>query len=428
MTVNVPWYFNRAMYGGVNSYSSGEDNNGEYSHSGSGNSGSGGSGSGSGSGQIVPKLSSSITGGGGSHDNSQQVQQLQQQQHYLSRAVDNYTGGVPINSSIYEAYDHTFVTCPTSIRFRFLYTFLKKNTDKKIMVFFSTTNSVRYHAKLLQHFHVPTLTMHGQQRREKFINKFFQFSDLEEGILCTSDGAGRDLDIPPSVDWVVQYEPPEDPSEYILRVARISCNSDRVGRSLLFLNPGEKSGFLKYYYSANIPVSEFEIPMRSLKDVQSDIEYHVNNNESSSSSSSDTLLRYARDAYGSYLIAYASHGFRDVYNVHDLNKSDVATAFGLVGDMAPDDDDMTAETDTMATSYVGGNGLGHESYSGGGGGGRNRRSSRNNGTGSGGGGGRNNKWEKKEKEKNKTWMKGNKSWPHSQIKMHPKFKGSVQDY
>ena len=101
----------------------------------------------------------------------------------------------------------------------------------------------------------------------------------------------------------------------------------------------------------------------------------------------------------------------------------VATAFGLVGDMAPDDDDMTAETDTLATSHVGGNGLGHESYSGGGGGGRNRRSS----TGSGGGG-RNNKWEKKEKEKNKTWMKGNKSWPHSQIKMHPKFKGSVQDY
>jgi hypothetical protein len=113
-----------------------------------------------------------------------------------------------------------------------------------------------------------------------------------------------------------------------------------------------------------------------------------------------------------------------VYNVHDLNKSDVATAFGLVGDMAPDDDDMTAETDTLATSYVGGNGLGHESYNGGGGGGRNRRSS----TVSGGGGGRNNKWEKKEKEKNKTWMKGNKSWPHSQIKMHPKFKGSVQDY
>merc|ERR1719261_781328 len=126
--------------------------------------------------------------------------------------------------------------------------------------------------------------MHGKQRRERFINQFFKFSDLEEGILCATDAAGRDLDIPPSVDWVIQFEPPEDPSEFILRVARISCDSDRVGRSLLFLNPGEQ-GFLKYYHSASIPVSEFEIP-KSLADVQSHIEYHVNEKEQ--------LLRYAR--------------------------------------------------------------------------------------------------------------------------------------
>jgi len=323
---------------------------------------------------------------------------VKQQQNYLSKAVDNYNAVVPIDSNIYEAYDHTFVTCPENLRFRFLYTFLKKNMDKKIMVFFSTTNSAKYHAKLLEHFHVPTLVMHGKQRRERFINQFFKFSDLEEGMLCATDAAGRDLDIPPSVDWVVQFEPPEDPSEYILRVARISCNSDRVGRSLLFLNPGEKSGFLKYYHSASIPVSEFEIPS-SLADVQSHIEYHVNESE--------RLLRYAKDAYGSYLIAYASHGFRDVYNVHDLQKEDVAIAFGIV-ESDTHDDDKTAETDTLATPFscVGGDS------------GLDKIDSRRSGSG------RNdrNKWEKKEKSKNKSWMKGEKSWPHSQIKMHPKFK------
>jgi len=320
------------------------------------------------------------------------------QQNYLSKAVDNYNAVVPIDSNIYEAYDHTFVTCPENLRFRFLYTFLKKNMDKKIMVFFSTTNSAKYHAKLLEHFHVPTLVMHGKQRRERFINQFFKFSDLEEGILCATDAAGRDLDIPPSVDWVVQFEPPEDPSEYILRVARISCNSDRVGRSLLFLNPGEKSGFLKYYHSASIPVSEFEIPS-SLADVQSHIEYHVNESE--------RLLRYAKDAYGSYLIAYASHGFRDVYNVHDLQKEDVAIAFGIV-ESDTHDDDKTAETDTLATPFscVGGDS------------GLDKIDSRRSGSGRGD----RNKWEKKEKSKNKSWMKGEKSWPHSQIKMHPKFK------
>lgn len=267
---------------------------------------------------------------------------------YLSNAVDNHKAIVPIDSTLYEAYDHTFVTCPEHLRFRFLYTFVKKNLDKKIILFFSTANSAKFHAKLLGHFHIPgVLTMHGKQSREKFIHHFFKFSDLDTGILCATDAAGRDLDIPPSVDWVVQFEPPDDPSEYILRVARISNDSDRVGRSLLFLNPGEQ-GFLKYYHSASIPVSEFEIPTGKLADVQTHIEYHVNESE--------RLLRLARDAYGSYLIAYASHGFRDVYNVHDLNKHDVASAFGLVG-LPAVMDDLTMETDTLAVSSYGGGGI-----------------------------------------------------------------------
>ena len=71
---------------------------------------------------------------------------------------------------------------------------------------------------------------------------------------------------------------------------------------------------------------------------------------------SKRLCRYARDAYGSYLIAYASHGFRDVYNVHDFNKEDVSMSFGLVRGLTTPDD-ATAYTDTLInaslSSYVG---------------------------------------------------------------------------
>lgn len=306
---------------------------------------------------------------------------------YLAKAVDNYQAMVPIDSNIYEAFDHTFVTCPERLRFRFLYTFIRKNLDRKIIIFFSTADSVKFHAKLLNHLKIPVITIHGKQTREKFIHRFFKFSDMHTGILCATDEAGRDLDIPPSVDWVVQFEPPDDPSEYILRVARISCDPDRVGRSLLFLNPGEQ-GFLKYYHSASIPVSEFEIPMHKLAEVQGKIECLVNQNE--------RMLRSSRDAYGSYLIAHASHNFRDVYNVHDLNKQDVASAFGLVG--LPDVDDMTMETETIAADRWEG-------------GAPEKTTTTKKAT-----------WEKKEKPTNDTWMKGmTKSWPHSQIKLHPKF-------
>jgi ATP-dependent RNA helicase DDX18/HAS1 len=310
-------------------------------------------------------------------------------QRYLASAVDNQAAMVPFDSTLFESYDHTFVICPESIRFLFLYTFLKKNADKKIIVFFSTTNSVKFHSRLLEHFHVPCLCMHSKQKKQAFINTFFRFSDLKEGILCATDAEGRDLDIPPSVDWVVQFEPPEDPTEYILRVSRISCDSDRVGRSLLFLNPGEQ-GFLKYYLSAAIPVSEFEIP-KLAENVQGMIEHHVN--------SSERFLRYAEDAYGSYLIAYASHSFRDVYNVHDLNKNDVAAAFGLVKLPAIESDDETSVAS-----------------------GREGQRETTQSAGQAPAEGRSKTWTSNKKPKEKTWLKGEKSWPHCKIKVHPKFR------
>lgn len=290
---------------------------------------------------------------------------------YLAAAVDNYGAMVPLNSDVYENFDHTFVSCPEILRFRFLYTFLKKNLDKKIMIFFSTTDSALFHSKLLGRFHIPVFSMHSRQKREKFINTFLKFSDLEEGILCTTDAAGKDLDIPPSVDYVLQFEAPNDPSEYIMRIARISCDSDRIGRSLLFLNPGE-TGFLKYYDAAAIPVNEFEMPR--LADIQRNIESKVNEDE--------RMLHCAKNAYGSYLLAHASHGYRDIYNVHDLNKADVAVAFGLTS--IPGDDDEEEDS----TYYAGRSGS-----------------------------------PTLEKPKQKDWMRGmKKTWPHSRVKVHPTFK------
>jgi ATP-dependent RNA helicase DDX18/HAS1 len=41
------------------------------------------------------------------------------------------------------------------------------------------------------------------------------------------------------------------------------------------------------------------------------------------------LNRAARDAYRSYLLAYASHSHRDIFNVHELDLQAVGLAFGF---------------------------------------------------------------------------------------------------
>ena len=96
-----------------------------------------------------------------------------------------------------------FVVCPSDVRFRLLYTFLKRNLKKKVMVFFSSCNSVRYHAELLNYIDVPVLDIHGKQKQAKRTTTFFDFCKAQSGILLCTDVAARGLDIP-FVDWIIQ--------------------------------------------------------------------------------------------------------------------------------------------------------------------------------------------------------------------------------
>ena len=53
-----------------------------------------------------------------------------------------------------------YVIVPSDSRFLLLFTFLKKNKDKKVMVFFSSCNSVKYHSELLNYIDLPVLDIH----------------------------------------------------------------------------------------------------------------------------------------------------------------------------------------------------------------------------------------------------------------------------
>lgn len=53
-----------------------------------------------------------------------------------------------------------YVVCPSDRRFLLLFTFLKKNLKKKVIVFFSSCNSVKYHGELLNYIDVPVLDLH----------------------------------------------------------------------------------------------------------------------------------------------------------------------------------------------------------------------------------------------------------------------------
>ena len=55
------------------------------------------------------------------------------------------------------------------------------------------------------------------------------------------------------MDWIIQFDPPDDPKEYIHRVGRTARGKEGRGRALLLLMP-EELGFLKYLKQAKVCV------------------------------------------------------------------------------------------------------------------------------------------------------------------------------
>ena len=213
-----------------------------------------------------------------------------------------------------------YVVCGSDQRFLLLYTFLKRNyLKKKIMVFFSSCNSVQFHAELLNYIDIPVLSIHGKQKQQRRTAVFLEFVNAAKGVLLCTDVAARGLDIP-AVDWIIQYDPPDDPKEYIHRVGRTARGESGAGRALLFLLP-EEVMFLKYLRAAKVALNEYEFPKSKVANIQGQLTKLIGRNF--------YLHKAARDAYRSYIMAYASHSMKDIFNVNNLDLKAVALGFGF---------------------------------------------------------------------------------------------------
>lgn len=220
-----------------------------------------------------------------------------------------------------EGLEQGYVVCDSDKRFLLLFSFLKRNLKKKkkIIVFFSSCNCVKYYSALLNYIDIPVLDLHGKQKQQKRTATFFEFCNATQGILLCTDVAARGLDIP-EVDWIIQFDPPDDPRDYIHRVGRTARGSAGKGKSLMFLIPQEL-GFLRYLKAAKVPLNEYEFPMDKIANVQSQLEQLIKNNY--------WLHQSAKDGYRAYLQAYASHHLKTVYKVDKLDLVKVGKSFGF---------------------------------------------------------------------------------------------------
>ncbi|CAB3235766.1 unnamed protein product [Arctia plantaginis] len=212
-----------------------------------------------------------------------------------------------------------FLLVPSEKRLLVLFTFLKSYTRRKVMVFFSTCMSVKYHDELFNYIDLPVMSIHGKQEQSQRTRTLFKFCNAESGVLLCTDVAARGLDIP-AVDWIIQYDPPDDPKEYIHRVGRTARGLGTSGQALLFLRP-EEYGFLRHLKQLRVMLKKYTFLPTKVADIQLPLEKLLSRNY--------YLKQSATEAFQSYLRAYDSHRLKTIFDFNTIDMKKVAKSFGF---------------------------------------------------------------------------------------------------
>jgi ATP-dependent RNA helicase RhlE len=120
----------------------------------------------------------------------------------------------------------------------FLEEFVKDNPDSKIIVFVRTRVRAERVAKAMERVQIRSVTIHGDKEQNMRTDVMQKFKNGEFNILIATDVSARGIDIP-DVNYVVNYDLPEKPENYVHRVGRTG-RGVKKGIAISFCSKDEK--------------------------------------------------------------------------------------------------------------------------------------------------------------------------------------------
>ncbi|CAL4978036.1 unnamed protein product [Urochloa decumbens] len=215
-----------------------------------------------------------------------------------------------------------YMICEASKKSSQLVDFLVQNSGKKIMVYFATCACVDYWAVVLPLLNSlkgsPIISYHGKMKQGPREKALASFSALSSGILVCTDVAARGLDIP-SVDLIVQYDPPQDPNVFIHRAGR-TARYDQEGDAIVFLLPKEDT-YVEFLKLRGVPLTERECPSNT-EDVVPQIR--------SAALEDRNVMEKGLRAFVSFIRAYKEHHCSYIFRWKDLEIGKLAMEYGLL--------------------------------------------------------------------------------------------------
>ncbi len=132
---------------------------------------------------------------------------------------------------------HTIVEVEMDDKRFFLENIIKENEDKKMIVFVRTKVRSERVVAAMERVGISTESLHGGIEQKDRFAILDRFAKGENKVLITTDVACRGIDIP-SVDYVLNYDLPDNPENYVHRCGRTGRGKNR-GQALSFCSSGE---------------------------------------------------------------------------------------------------------------------------------------------------------------------------------------------
>jgi ATP-dependent RNA helicase RhlE len=140
----------------------------------------------------------------------------------------------------------------------FLERLIKENKDLKFLVFVRTRVRAERVKAAMERVGIVTDTIHGGNEQEHREEVLEQFKTGKLSILVATDVTARGIDIP-NIDFVINYDLPEVPENYVHRVGRTGRGRAK-GRALAFCAKEEKEllDAIENYISVPVEIASIE--------------------------------------------------------------------------------------------------------------------------------------------------------------------------
>ena len=202
-------------------------------------------------------------------------------------------------------------------------------TPLRTIVYLSTCAAVDYFQSIINPILPPNMTLvplHGKQPPNVRQKNFVKFTNsASAAVLLTTDVAARGLDIP-SVDLVVQLDPPSDPKAFLHRCGRAG-RAGRKGLAVVFLSPGREEDYISFLDVRQTPITQLETPSLSTTDEEARAILDIMRKQVLTDRA---IYDKAQKAFVSWVRSYSKHQASSIFRVADLDWIDLAKGWALL--------------------------------------------------------------------------------------------------